>query len=96
MNWARWDGEDLLLELKVKARARSDGFGPTQGGRLRVQVRAPAVEGRANSHLQAWLAGQFEVPRQAVSIESGQSSPFKRVRIKAPQARPVGLPSVTD
>jgi uncharacterized protein (TIGR00251 family) len=51
-------------------------------------VTAPPVDGKANSHLIAWLAGQFGVARSAVSIINGQTSPLKRVRITAPGHTP--------
>jgi len=55
---------------------------------MRVRITAPPVDGRANSHLLAWLAGQFGVAKTAITIESGQSSPLKRIRVKNPGRMP--------
>lgn len=90
-DWYRWDGPDLVLELKLQPRASRDGFAEPQSGRLRVRVTAPPVDGRANAHLTAWLARQFGVARSAVSIESGQTSPLKRVRVQSPARLPAPL-----
>lgn len=84
----RWDGPDLVLDLKLQPRSRRDAFDSPVNGRLRVRVTAPPVDGKANSHLIAWLAGQFGVARSAVSIINGQTSPLKRVRITAPDHTP--------
>ena len=84
----RWDGRDLLIQLKLQPRSSRDEFVGPQGGRLRVRITAPPVDGKANSHLVAWLAKQFGVGKSSVAIEAGQSSRFKRVRIRAPAQLP--------
>ena len=86
--WYRWDGPDLLLMLKLQARASHDAFAEPRHGRLRVRITAPPVDGKANAHLLAWLAEQFGVAKSAVSIESGHGSALKRVRVKAPGRLP--------
>ena len=87
-DWYRWDGTDLLLMLKLQPKSSRDAFAGLQNDRLRIRITAPPVDGRANSHLLAWLAGQFGVSRSSVSIESGRSGRLKRVRIKAPERFP--------
>ena len=89
-DWYRWDGSDLLLDLKLQPRARQDAFGEPLGGRLRVRLTAPPVDGKANDHLVSWLARQFDVARSAVSIVSGRTSPLKCVRIRSPGRLPKG------
>ena len=86
--WHRWDGTDLLLQLKLQPRAGRDAFAGQQLDRLRVHIAAPPVDGKANNHLVAWLAKQFGVAKSSVRIEVGQSSPLKRVRICAPTRFP--------
>jgi uncharacterized protein (TIGR00251 family) len=87
----RWDGDDLVLELKIQPGARRDAFAGTLGDRQKVQIQAPATDGRANAHLVVWLAQQFGVSRRAVSIESGLASPLKRVRVAAPLSLPADI-----
>jgi uncharacterized protein len=48
---------------------------------LRVRVRAAAVEGAANEALLRLLAGELRVPRSAVSLERGQTSRTKMLRL---------------
>ena len=89
--WYRWDGADLLLQLKVQPKASKDAFAEVQNDRLRVRITAPPVDGKANAHLAGWLARQFGVAKSAVQVESGQSSPLKRVRISSPARLPDGV-----
>jgi uncharacterized protein (TIGR00251 family) len=86
--WYRWDGTDLLLQLKLQPKASRDAFADEQHDRLRVRITAPPVDGKANTHLVAWLARQFGVAKSSVSIESGLCSPLKRVRVRSPARIP--------
>ena len=51
------------------------------GEALKVRVAAPAERGRANAALEAALAEALGVPRSAVRVVSGRSSPRKVVEI---------------
>ena len=46
MNWARWEGPDLVLQIRVQPRAARDAFVP-EDERLRVRITAPPVDGAA-------------------------------------------------
>jgi len=52
------------------------------GGALKVRLRAPAVEDRANEALVEFLAELLKTPRSAVSILSGERSRVKRIEIR--------------
>jgi len=65
-DWYRWDGPDLLLKLKLQPKSSRDAFAGQQNDRLRVRITAPPVDGRANTHLLAWLAGQAVWGQQSV------------------------------
>ena len=87
-DWYRWDGPDLVMKLKLQPKSSRDAFAGPQNDRQRVCITAPPVDGKANTHLVTWLAGQFGVARSAVVIETGMTSQLKRVRVKAPSRRP--------
>jgi hypothetical protein len=85
----RRDGADLLLEVRVQPRASRSEIAGLHGGRLRIRLQAPPVDGRANAALIEFLAAAFGVPRARVIIEHGLASRDKRVRIRdAPVATP--------
>lgn len=52
------------------------------GDALKVRVQAPPVEGRANEALCEFLADALDLPRRAVSVQHGDTSRHKRVRIE--------------
>ena len=94
MSWFRWDGEDLILACHLQPKASKDEFAGLHGERLKIRLTAPPVEGKANAHLLAFLAGAFGVPKSQVSLESGELNRQKRVRIHQPRQLP-GLPGLT-
>ncbi len=85
----RRDGNDLVIEVRVQPRAPRSGFAGLHGGRLRIRLQAPPVDGRANAALVAFMAEAFAVSRAQVVIEQGLSARDKRVRIRdAPRPDP--------
>lgn len=83
----RRDGADLLLALKVQPRARHDEL-LIHGGGLKLRITAPPVDGKANAHLQAYLARQFGVAKGAVRLLGGETGRDKRIRVIAPRTLP--------
>lgn len=91
--WARWDGDDLVLSVKVQPRASRDALVP-EPGRLRVRITAPPVEGAANAHLARLLAREFGVAPSRVALVRGESSRDKVFRIQGPTEIPAVLGSL--
>lgn len=91
MSFYRWDGEDLILECHLQPKASRDEFAGLHGERLKIRLTVPPVDGKANAHLLAFLASAFAVSKSQVSLESGQQSRQKRVRIKQPRQLPEAL-----
>jgi uncharacterized protein (TIGR00251 family) len=69
------------LELKVIPHASRDEIAGWLGGALKVKLRAPALEGRANDALVEFIAGRLALPRRAVALIRGEKSRHKVVRI---------------
>ncbi|AEF20288.1 DUF167 family protein [Pseudomonas fulva] len=91
MAFFRWDGDALILDCHLQPKASNDAFAGLHGERLKIRLTAPPVDGKANAHLLAFLAAAFGVAKSQVSLESGQQSRQKRVRIKAPTTLPAEL-----
>jgi hypothetical protein len=72
----------------ARPRAARDGVAGLHGGRLRVELKAPPVDGRANERLIGWLAGEFGVPKRAVQIRRGEKGRTKSIAIVAPARTP--------
>lgn len=88
------DGADLLIDVQVVPRASRDRLGPILGGRLKVQLTAPPVDGAANEALRLLLAKRLGVARGQVSIVRGESGRKKTVRVVG--ASHAGLLAVLD
>ena len=88
--WFRWQGDDLVLSLRVVPRASRDEI-LAEPARLRVRITAPPVDGAANDHLIAFLAREFGLGRARVRLVRGSSSRDKLVRILAPSQLPDAL-----
>jgi uncharacterized protein (TIGR00251 family) len=71
----------VILSVRVQPRASKDELAGEMGGALKVRLRAPAVEDRANEALVEFLAQLLKRPRSAVRILSGERSRTKRIEI---------------
>ena len=91
MSYYHWDGEDLILDCHLQPKASKDEFAGLHGERIKIRLTAPPVDGKANAQLLAFLAAAFAVGKSQVSLESGQQSRQKRVRIKQPRHFPAAL-----
>ncbi len=89
--WFRWDGDDLLLSLRVQPRSKKDEFIAPHGDHYKARITAPPVEGKANDHLEKFLAKSFGVKRSQVSMQTGQTSRNKLFRIKSPTMFPIAV-----
>lgn len=91
MGWFRRDGADLILQVQVRASAKSDTIAGVINNRLKIRLTAPPIDGRANDRLVAYLADLFNVPQRHVVLERGASSKLKQLRIRSPQKLPENL-----
>jgi uncharacterized protein (TIGR00251 family) len=72
----------VTFSMRVQPRASKDEIAGEMGGALKVRLRAPAVEDRANEALVEFLAQLLKRPRSAVRILSGERSRTKRIEIQ--------------
>ena len=79
--WARDVPGGVELELFVQPRASRTRAAGEHGGRLKVQVAAPPVEGEANVALVSFLADALGVRKADVALVRGEGGRRKSVRI---------------
>ena len=70
------------LELKVIPSAPRDRIAGWLGDALKMKLRAPALDGRANDALLDFLAAGLGQPRRAVTLVRGGKSRRKVVRLE--------------
>jgi uncharacterized protein (TIGR00251 family) len=81
------DGAGCRFGVRAQPGARRSGVVGVWNGRLKIAVRAPAQDGRANEELVDVLAAALELPRRAVTIERGERAQLKDLRVGAPLAQ---------
>ena len=86
--WLAESADAIELVVHVVPGARRAGIAGEHGDALKIRLAAPAVEGKANAALVAFLADAFGVSRRQVTIVRGETSRDKRVRIERPLLRP--------
>lgn len=74
-------GGAVVLAVRVQPRASRDEVVGEWEGALKVRLRTPAIEGRANEALVEFLARVLRIPKAAVRILSGERSRMKRVEL---------------
>ncbi len=90
-DWYYWDGNDLIVRLRVQPRAGRTAFAEPFGDALKVKIKAPPVDGRANAELLRFVADSFGVSRSAVTLISGQQSRTKQLRVRDPSQLMLGI-----
>ena len=79
--WLRDEGGAITLEVLVQPRASRTRVAGEHGGRLKVQLAAPPVDGEANAALVEFLAGALGVRKGDVTIARGGTGRRKTVRV---------------
>ncbi len=71
----------VTLAVRVQPGAKKTAitgvYGESASSQLKIAVRAPPIEGRANSALIAFIAELFELPRNKVELVTGELSRSK-------------------
>jgi uncharacterized protein (TIGR00251 family) len=70
-------GGAVVFQVRVQPRASRDEITGVVDGALKVRLRAPALEDRANAALCEYLAELLKTPKSAVRILSGRTQPHQ-------------------
>jgi uncharacterized protein (TIGR00251 family) len=81
MNWLHPSQGFCTVAVKVTPRANGSEIVGAEPEFLRVRVKAPPVDGKANAELAALFAKRLGISKRAVEILSGDTSRLKRVRL---------------
>ena len=70
-----------IVRVHVVPNAKIDGVVGEYAGAIKIKLRAPAVEGKANVALISFLAEQLNISRRAIALERGHKSRDKLIRV---------------
>lgn len=80
-SWARRTAGGWTLAIHVQPGAKRSEVAGLHGDRLKVRIAAPALDGRANEALVAFVAEALGVPKRNVRIAAGERSRDKVVDV---------------
>lgn len=83
--------QDIVLHVYIQPKASRDQIVGLHGEELKIAITAPPVDGKANAHLTKYLAKQFKVAKNAITIEKGELGRHKQVRIISPSIIPAAI-----
>jgi uncharacterized protein len=69
------------IRFHIIPNAKIDKVVGEHGDAIKVKLRAPAVEGKANATLRRFLAEKLRIPQGAIVLERGERSRDKVIRI---------------
>jgi len=69
------------LQFHIIPNAKQDKVVGEHGAAIKIKLRAPAVEGKANAALRAFLAETLRISEREIVLERGEKSRQKLIRI---------------
>lgn len=73
----------MIIKLKVKPNSKADALLREADGSLKLKIKAPPVDGKANAYLVRFLSKALNIAASNISIKSGTSSGLKLIEIDA-------------
>jgi len=70
------------FSIKVKPNAKNDKFEFMGDGTIKISIKAPPKEGKANKYLIKFISKRFKIPTTKIKIISGEHSRDKRIQIE--------------
>ncbi|MCL2660962.1 MAG: DUF167 domain-containing protein [Acidobacteriaceae bacterium] len=83
--------DGCTLSVRVHPGAKSNAVAGLHAGAVKISLQAPAVDGRANDALIAFVAEKVGLPRARVLLLSGVTNRSKALRITGKTAREVWM-----
>jgi uncharacterized protein len=77
----RYNQSMATLRFHIAPNAKSDMVIGEHGAAIKIKLRAPAVEGKANAALRRFLAEELKIPERAIILKRGHKSRDKLIRI---------------
>lgn len=87
MAWFDDKGDHLIVNIRAIPRASKDAIQGVLGDALKVRIQAPPVEGKANAYLIKFLSDHWGIPRNSITLISGETGRNKRLRISNPSEK---------
>jgi len=77
------------IRVHVIPNAKIDKVAGEHGDAIKIKLRAPAIEGKANTALRKFLAEKLSIPQRAIVLDRGERSRDKLLRIDGPSEKTI-------
>jgi uncharacterized protein (TIGR00251 family) len=81
----------LTLLLHIQPGAKQSAFAGLHGERLKIRIKAPPVDGKANAELLRFIAEEFSLAKSQITIISGELGRQKTIKIEGVATLPEAL-----
>jgi hypothetical protein len=89
-------GHNLYINCYVQPKASQDSIAGVFDDQLKIRITAAPTDGKANKHLIKFLAKEFKLAQNRISIVKGQNSRHKKVCIENPDYLPEFMASLPN
>jgi uncharacterized protein (TIGR00251 family) len=88
VSFYQWQDKNLVLKLHVQPRAKENSVTGIHGDMLKLKIKSPPVDNKANKEIATYLAKEFNVTKSNVELISGQLHRDKKFLIKEVRVLP--------
>lgn len=88
MSFYQWQDKNLLLKLHIQPRAKENSIVGIHDDSLKLKIKSPPVDNKANKEIVSYLAKEFNVTKANVELISGRLNRVKKILIKEPEVLP--------
>ena len=81
----------MYFHCIVKPNSKIEGITLNADNSLRIKIKAPPVDGKANEYLIGYLAEIFDLPKKNIQIISGFTGSHKRINIVAEEEKIISI-----
>lgn len=89
LSFLRTKGETVLLDVAIVPGAKLSQILGEYNSRLKISLKAPAVDGKANTALVKFLSELTGVPKKCINIHKGEFSRQKTLSIEGTTAKEI-------
>lgn len=82
MMWFKIQNHQVLLNIFVKPNAKKTALIAITDNQLQISLHAKPHQGEANKELISYLAKLFRLPKSYITLEGGERSRDKKVRLE--------------
>lgn len=81
MSWYKQQGNTLILNAHIAPNSSRTEIVGLHGDSLKIKIKAPAQDGKANEELVRFLSEKLNVPKRNIEIVKGHTQKKKFVEI---------------